>query len=1072
MPALRILLPLLTFFFLLSCSTTDRLAKPDKPGRCAGFTDELVAESIGLSVPELTHLKDSRSLTNDQICTMDKKKLDRAIYRSQHPKRPDKPLEWAKLRAMQQASDDGKVKPDGLFRASMERAAITARMAGPQDRSDSLAWTALGPDNIGGRVRSIVIHPTKPHTMWAGSVSGGVWKSLNGGASWSPVNDLMSNLAVATMAMDPVDENIIYAGTGEGFFNVDAVRGYGIFRSVDGGNTFDLLPSTTPSPDPKSDGHNWYYTNRIAVSSNGAVLAATNGALFRSVTKGDVWTKVFTGPVPDVLFNPFDPDRALAATHAQDQTAKVTNSAILQSSDGGASWTAVKTFQCNTGDCGRIELAYSAATQGVAYASLDHNSGEIYKSTDGGATWTFMSNPKHLGSQGWYDNTLWTSPTDLDLVVIGGIDLHRSTDGGSTWTKISVWDKWPRSAHADHHVIVHHPQYNGTSNKTAFFGNDGGVWKAGDVTTVAGTTGWEDMNKTFTTAQFYAGAGNSQSGAIFGGTQDNGNLLWKGTTNWSQVISGDGGFNAIDPQDTQNVFAEYTHLALFRSQDGGNTFHPICKGIKEANSDYCDGTNETLFVAPFVLDPNNPRTLLAGAASLWRSANIRAPHPVWRRIKPKNGENLISAVAVAPGNSRIIWVGDRSGGVYYTLNGTAAVPLWKSIENLTPKRYVTRIVIDRNDGNRVYVAFGGYDADNLYMTRDGGATWTNVAAGLPAAPIRTIAIDPGDSYHLFVGTEVGIFESIDGGNTWSATNQGPANVSVDELFWYGNHQLVAATHGRGMFMASVTSPPSYALSVNKEGAGGGTVTADPAGIDCGATCSAIYPQGPPIVLAAVPDGNSVFAGWSGGGCSGTGDCTVVMSGAITVTAAFVRKSCTYTISPADKDFGSHRGFVRVRVTAAGRSDCESPAVSVSDPWITATPSPFRRNAGHVNVVVSSNAFPSERQGSIVIADTTFSITQAGAACGLTALVPAGQAFSAAGGTKSLVVKATENCGWSAEVDASSPWIAVDSGSPGEGRGTVSYRVDSNTGPARTGKITIFLTNTPDRKKAFLIRQTR
>jgi photosystem II stability/assembly factor-like uncharacterized protein len=808
---------------------------PEPPQRCAGIqelTDQFLAERLGVSVKQLERLKKSKNISNEQICNMSSYKLVRALTKSKKEKRFDKPNEWARLRAMQQASDNRRVKPDGYIRASEQRRAVLLEQKPQVGGISSAEWTFIGPGNIGGRTRSIIVHPKTPDTMWLGSVSGGIWKTTNGGEKWEPADDFMGNLAVSTMTINPNDSDTLYAGTGEGFLNADAIRGYGVFKSDDGGATWNHLPSTTPS----ADSPNWYYVNRLAMSSKNVLLAATgydaeSGGIYRSINDGETWTQVWDeSKVLQVLFHPTNANTVLGTTvmcteKDEDDNCIAWESNIILSTNGGVAWNIIHTIP---GIAGRIELAFAPSNPSIIYASFDNNpegkngnSGQILKSINGGTSWSLVSRPKHLEAQGYYDNTIWVSPKDPKLVVIGGIDLHRSTDGGTTWKQISQWDKWPKSAHADHHAIVHHPLFDGTTNRTVFFGTDAGIFKAADVVSVAGTKGWESLNNNLGITQFYSGAGYEKIGKIIGGAQDNGHLMWtKGTsgstTDWKMVESGDGGFSAVDPTDGKFMYGEYTNLALYRSINGGKDYDNICKGIlegmkKDGDNEYCDGTGEALFIAPFVLDPNQPKTLLAGAASLWRSENAKDETPAWTRIKKPivkecntEGKGCISAVAVAPGNSNVVWVGHQDGEVFYTKNGKAKQPVWTQVTTLTPKRYVQRIMIDKDNNTKVYVAFGGFDKDNLYVTSNGGVTWKNITGNLPAAPIRTIVRHPTKPGWLYVGTEVGIFASEDGGASWSTTNDGPANVSVEELFWYSDNKLVAATHGRSMFMVTLT----------------------------------------------------------------------------------------------------------------------------------------------------------------------------------------------------------------------------------------------------------------------------
>ncbi len=734
--------------------------------------------------------------------------------------------------------ENGKIPPNALINAVQQKQQMQFNAqawpgragAGPSSRVQSLtagidsgSWTWLGPGNIGGRIRSILIHPSNVNVMWIGGVDGGVWKTLNGGTSWFPLNDFMANLAVVSLVMDPTDPNTIYAGTGEGASNADAVRGAGIFKTTDGGSTWTQLASTANS--------SFYYVNRLSIcpTNHLILLAATGTGIWRSTDGGSTWSQRYSAAATlDIAFNPVDGGKCIASG----STYGIAGMA-LYSTDGGLTWTA----GTGVSTAGRIEVAYAASSSNIVYASANNNSGEVYASADGGQTYTLKSTGyNYLSGQGWYDNCIWVDPTNPNIVVVGGTDLYRSTDGGSTFTDIGGYSG---GVHPDQHAIVSTPGFNGTTVKTVFIGNDGGFFRAADIYAVSPVSGWTTLNNNLGITQFYGAAGNNSSGTIVGGTQDNGTLRdasGGGTGGWTSMFGGDGGYCAADQSDPNYFYGEYVYLQIHRSSNAGLSSSYITTGLGDAGVPDPDGVLQTVyppdsktlptagdpdgsgpagdpdvsanFIAPFILDPNNYNTMLAGGNNLWRSTDVKDATPAWSNIKIGSG-SYISAIAVAQGNSDIIWVGHNNGDVYATANGTAANPTWTRMDLGTPNlpnRVCTRLTIDPSNYNKVYATFGGFNADNVYRTTDGGTTWANIATGLPSAPVRSLVIAPFNSNFLYVGTDVGVFASANGGTSWSPGNEGAANVAVDELIWM-NSYLVAATHGRGLFKILVSPLP-------------------------------------------------------------------------------------------------------------------------------------------------------------------------------------------------------------------------------------------------------------------------
>ncbi|MFI9340859.1 WD40/YVTN/BNR-like repeat-containing protein [Streptomyces sp. NPDC052773] len=804
------------------------------------ISDEDLAHAKRISVEQVALLRMSRGCTNETLEGLPEASVHRALRRLEYP---DLPTARGMFRLAQERGDDGQVPAHALtgaldqLHAALEAdrparftAGVPTGLADAEGRTGPsptagmslTAWDWLGPGNIGGRTRGLVIDPERPDRMWAASAGGGVWHTEDGGGEWQPVDDFLGNLACACIAQDPARPATLYVGTGEGFSNGDALRGNGLFTTTD---TVTWAPvDATQTPD-------FRFVSRIAVSSTGEVLlAATNSGVFRSADPGRAtWTPVLTGvAVADVKFHPADDRLAVAGSMRAGEA--------WFSRDGGRTWVTAGRGPWE----GRVELAYAAADPGTVYASVEMSrGGQIWRSTDGGETYEPRKTrdpagrtAAYLGDQGWYDNAIWAGdPTDADLVLVGGIDLWRSTDGGDSVAEISTW--WePRSVHADHHAIVSHPGYDGRTNRTVFFGNDGGVFKADDLFAV-GTEdeppfvrGWTELVNNYGATQFYGGAGHTAGGKIIGGAQDNGTLVFDpalGTERWREFFGGDGGWCAADPDDENVFYGEYVFLNIHRSTDGGATddtrgdryisgqfFNPVVRDWdwKPVPFRIPDAKNrQAEFIAPFVMDPNNPQRLLAGGRSLWvtddaKTRNTPGSGPRWRAIKGNAG-SLITALAVSPRDSDVIWVGHEDGLVFRTTEGTNTAPAWDRVgatgaRRLEPRRYCTGLTAHPDDPDTVYATFGGFEPGNLWVTRDGGAEWTDLAGGLPAVPVRALAVHPGRPGFLYCGTEIGLFASEDEGATWSPTNEGPTNCSVDDLFWM-DRTLVCVTHGRGMF---------------------------------------------------------------------------------------------------------------------------------------------------------------------------------------------------------------------------------------------------------------------------------
>lgn len=770
-------------------SATARSAQPDKATADAPLgTDDQLA-----SAGDVAGLVKAQTVIDAKIARKSA---------SKGKKKPLHPSGLARERLRDRQDENGLIPPNALIVAK-DQARHMPELAPDFDGVPAdggiWEWEWLGPGNVGGRIRTIVIHPTSTSTMWIGSVAGGIWKTTNGGSAWSPVNDFLASLSVTTMVIDPADPNIMYAGTGEGFNNADALPGAGVFKSTDGGVTWSQLAATVPTnADPTTDP--WGFVNRLTISPDDGevLLAATNSGIWRTDDGGTTWTQVTLNRTLDVDFHPTDGTRAIAGRD---------NGRIMRSTDAGVTWVQAALSGGPT-PAGRVEVAYAPSNPTTIYASMDVNNGTIWRSTNGGPNFNFVSdtNDNYLGAQGWYDNALWVAPDNANLIVVGGIDLWRSTDGGVSLTRISDWRDYHTgsSAHADHHVIVAHPSY-GPGFRRVFFGNDGGIQRATDVTTVAENSGWTNLANNLGITQFYGGASDPEGKIIIGGAQDNDTLRYRpqdGAQGWYQAETGDGGYVAVNYDDANILYAEFVLLAMEKSTDGGQSYFDVVNGLGDA------GTNNARFIAPFSMDPDDPNVLIAGGASIWRTTNAAG---VWSSIRGTlPGTPLCSAIDIAETNSSHIWVGYDNGRVSRSTNGGTN---WSNLDdngaNPLPNRIVTDIAVNPVNSSEAFVTLGGYNNNSVWFTSDGGQNWqqrTGTApTSLPSVQVNTVRYHPANPQWIYIGTDIGVFVSEDKGLTWNLTprfgigHDGPVNTEVSELFWQGDEHLVAATHGRGMY---------------------------------------------------------------------------------------------------------------------------------------------------------------------------------------------------------------------------------------------------------------------------------
>jgi len=675
---------------------------------------------------------------------------------------------------MEQRLLDGEL-PGAEARSTAWRDRVV-RTEAPADRVTE-TWYSLGPANFAGRMLSLAFDPFDPSVAYAGSASGGLWKSTDAGASWRPLTDDLPSLAVGGVAVSPLDRNVVVIATGEGTYNVDRVGGVGVLRSTDAGATWNATGLTASL----AAGHGFHFLHANPLT--GTMLAGASDGLYRSTDTGATWTQVKNGGhYYDAQWRPGDASTVYAVRGG----CSCVGAGVKVSTDDGLTWAVAGGGSPSGGGVGKSKLAVTPANPALVYAIFTNQSSSdllgVWRSTDGGGTWTQRATAPNIpGNQGWYSLALVADPDNAQGLIAGGVQLYRSTDGGATFASVGG------NVHVDHHVAAYEP--GGAS--AVWVGTDGGLWRS----TNDGAS-WTGRNDGLITYQFYDVCVNRKAGSawyVMGGTQDNGTDKWSGTSAWSDGLGGDGMVCTINEVNGTSVFAETqfgNHYRNISSGDGGWT--SIQSGI----------TGNGSWVAPVAEDPaRGPHLYTATADGIFRTTS--------------GGSQGWFPVAT----HRATWI-DFSrvdGNVAWTTHGTGT---WVTTDdgNSWTKAAAfgfgtgtpTKVHAHPGNASAALVTFSGYSASiaHVALTTDLGATWTDVSGDLPALPVNAIAVDPDAPARWYVGTDLGVYRSVDGGATWRQVGGGSLpNAVVSDLEISGPHRkLVAGTHGRGAWELDLPLP--------------------------------------------------------------------------------------------------------------------------------------------------------------------------------------------------------------------------------------------------------------------------
>ncbi|MEK7329725.1 MAG: FlgD immunoglobulin-like domain containing protein [Candidatus Eisenbacteria bacterium] len=720
----------------------------------------------------------------------------------------------------QRAFPGGTIDQDAYLAAVDHAAQDRARLG---TSSLGLVWQAAGPFNIGGRVTALAVAPGGT-TIYLASANGGVFRSDDAGVNWTSIFDRDFAFSIGALALDPADPNTVYCGTGEANSAVDPYDGSGLYRTRDGGQTWQYLGLQETrrigrvAVDPSNP-------NRIFVAAMGTQFSTNaDRGLYRSQDGGQSWSKVLflndsTG-CADVVINPAHPETVYCSTwervrHPTYRRAFGPGCGIWRSIDSGTSWTRLSNgLPTPTDSVGRIGLAIAPSRPSMVYAQIitgtigGYSGRGMYRSGDGGDTWVRRDVSGFtgiFGGFGWYFGDMAVDPTNPDQVYALGVDLVRSTNGGSSFSSVMG------NAHVDHHAIWIDP----SNPNRIYLGNDGGFYSS----LVGGTTWTKAVTLDIT--QFYAGAIDPSNPArLLGGTQDNNTLITTGSPSaWAAILGGDGFYCAVNATNPAVIIAEWQFCC---GRTGPR--RSVNSGASWTTPTGFNTADRYNWSTPLVMNPLNPNVILVGSHRVYRSTDNGVSYSILSGdLTTNNTSSLltystITTLEISAADTSTYYAGTDDGKVWRSTNRGAT---WTDISAGLPVRWVTRLAADPVDAQVVYVTLSGFTADEsvarVYRSADKGSTWVSIAGNLPNIPLNDLVVDPTDTQRLYVATDLGVYWTPDQGALWVPLGTGLPFTAVFDLNLHApSRSLVAATHCRSQWKLDLTQAP---VAVEPAGAG-------------------------------------------------------------------------------------------------------------------------------------------------------------------------------------------------------------------------------------------------------------
>jgi photosystem II stability/assembly factor-like uncharacterized protein len=699
---------------------------------------------------------------------------------------------WTRSRAY----PDNDISPDKYFKAVQYAKAHIKKFS--RGTASLNQWEFMGPTNLSGRTISLAINPQDPNTIFAGSASGGLWRSRTGGVAgdWQRITIGYPVLGIGSIAIAPNDSSVMYIGTGEvyrygGTFGGLVERttrgsyGYGILKSTDAGTTW------TKSLDWTNDQQTGVQSIKINPLNPNTVWAATTNGIYKSTNAGASWEGLGIALMCiDIILQPLDSNNIMFSAGNFGL-----NPSIFRTTDGGANWEDIKPVSFS----GKTLLAAYPPNPNDVYASIGtyisdnvSNIGSIWKTTDFGSNWTQLASVDN-SVQGWYSHFIAVHPADSMQVVWAGVGIQKSTDGGSSFFGSG-------GSYSDHHAFAIDP----SSPNILYVANDNGVYRSTDF----GTT-FSYVSNNFNTGQLYAGFANSATDSLLALVQSQDHIpgyLYQGSSTWNHSIGGDeAGWTAIN-QSNDNIM-------YMLSRNGGSVVKTTNRGASWIGSGGLSGFGA--WNSPIVIAKSNPAILYVGKDKIFKSTASGSGWTAMNGGALIDGGNPALSLAVSETDPDTVLVGTAPfiGGAHI-LRSTNGGTSFTDVTGTLPDRYPTDVAIDPANSQRMYAVFSGFGAGHIFRSTNAGGSWTNITGSLPDVPTQAILIDPLNSNYLYVGNDIGVYVSTDGGSNWLSFSEGlPDAVLVSDLSYTpSNRTLRCGTHGNGAYQLKLpTTLPSLAL---------------------------------------------------------------------------------------------------------------------------------------------------------------------------------------------------------------------------------------------------------------------